>query len=260
MERKYNISNTLLTCQGNSNSLITNNYGGYFAILPNSKYSGWYLLDAKQWKMKKIIDSINPIELGNQISTSNQFFSIRRQYEKGEDSIFTYNNTLFYNAQKTKGKIKLTLDNREIYEGSELGRTYAFKQEENYFVIEFRNAQNEQSFIAIKGIENVNILNSWREQQYQDDKKRHSNFIYWVYDSIDFTAKSNVVFSFGETLAIAKTRADIAFFHFNEILNFKHTSFLNSTPEFNKITYSKLKTAGTCAFSSLNSILHLSQV
>lgn len=255
MKRRYIFPKHQIDLEGNENALITNHYGGYFSILPNSNYGGWYLLQTKDWKFNKIIESITPLESGKQISNIQQFFSLRRVFDTGEDSIFPYNNTLFYNAQNITGKILLTLDNREAYEQSQLGRSYKITQDENYVLIEFTNEpKNQKSYLAIKGISKVEEKNQWKEKNYYEDQKRNAHSNYWVYDSITFEAKSNVVFSYGETPTTAKTRADIAFFHFDEILNYKHQTALNQLAQFKKIRDKNIKSAAICATWSLNNL------
>ncbi|MGE0793033.1 MAG: amylo-alpha-1,6-glucosidase [Candidatus Woesearchaeota archaeon] len=256
MKRKYKILNKDYECEGNENCLVTNNHGSYFSINPNSNFNGWYIFNSKNWILRKVIDSISPIQAGKITEITNLFYGIRRKFEnKEEDILLIYNYSLLYNCQKLKSKIKLTLDNRNIHEPSKIGRNFEIKKEENYLVIKFTE-ENKENYIAIKGIQDINIINNWREINYSDDKKRNSQSNFWIYDALEFSANSYVVFSYGETENIAKTRADIAFFHFDEILNFKHTSQIQQTPQFNNIIDENLNITTICAFNSLNSLIN----
>lgn len=254
MKRIIKLGEGELNSNGDENSIITNNYGGYFSHIPKSSYNGWCILDTKSWKLNKLIESIQPLNVGEQKESQLLLFGTRRVFDKAEDIIFTYNNSLFYNAQKINEEILLTLDNREVYSGSELGRQYKIEQDPNHIIISFKNSKGEESFISIKGIDSFEELNSWREVNYSDDKKRGTNGTFWVFDALKFKAKSYVVFSYGETKSKANTRADIAFFHFEEILNFKHSSVVESIPSFDHITDEKIKRTAKTAVWSLQSL------
>jgi hypothetical protein len=254
MNRVYKLKGKGLIVKGSEDFLITNGFGGYFSYNPNSNYTGWYLLDAKNWKMQKIIESINPLNVGNQIEVHNNFSSIKRVYEKGEDEIIVHNNTLLYQAQKLNDKIKLTLDGREIYENSELGRNYNISIEENYTIISFDKNGLDKHYIVLKGIKDVKILNNWYEKNYSEDEKRNSQSKFWVCDAIEFSAKSYVVMAFSHDLKKAKTRADISFLNFDEIINSKNIELFEMMPNFDNIKDRKLFFASNSAFWSMNNL------
>ena len=64
MKRIIKLGEGELNSNGDENSLITNNYGGYFSHIPKSSYNGWCILDTKSWRLNKLIESIQPLNVG----------------------------------------------------------------------------------------------------------------------------------------------------------------------------------------------------
>ena len=258
MERIYKLPYHTLKTKGDAKSLVTNGYGSYFSHNSNSSYGGWFLLNASKWTFTKILESINPIN-ENIKSLVTQFYGTRRIFESGsEDMIVPYNNSILYTSIGMQTNTTLTLDSRQAYDASTLGRNYEISLEKNHVIVKF-TGNNKEYFLAIKGIDTPSIIDNWREVNYSDNEKRKTPSKYWVYDALSFSPTNHMVISFGKTLQSAKTRADIAFYHFDSILEERHLASLERLPEFENISDISTRCAATCSTDSLLSLLSVIQ-
>jgi glycogen debranching enzyme len=241
-------------------SLITNGFGSYFAHAPSMSYQGWYQLRTKNWRMQKIIESITPLDDGKQTALYQQFYGLRRTFASGgQDVIVPYQKTVLYHSLRLHGRILLTLDHRESYEGSLLGRNYSMKQKDGVLIIHFKKEGGEgqdasEEFLVVKGAKDIELVSSWKEKKYSFDEKRKTPDAYWVYDACTFFSSGNVVFAFGETENEALTLADISYHHFDDILSNMHERALQQLPLPQHIVHPELHAAASCAAWSLQSL------
>ncbi len=260
MKRIYMLPHHQLVCNGSCQGLLTNGFGSYYAIAPKLSYQGWYQLNPSNWRMQKIIESITPLDEGDCVSLHHQFYGLRRTYKSGaQDTTLHYQKVLLYSTLKLKGRILLTLDGRESYDGSELGREYSVDIKEDFALVTFTQKDSKgkiifQHYLGIKGVRNVEWLNNWKEKHYESDAKRKSRSNYWVCDALTFMPRHHVVFSYGRTPAEARTLADIAYFHFDDIMSNLHEQALRTLPNFENIPDKYLQAAGSCATWSLQSL------
>lgn len=261
MKQVYKLPERDVITKGPGNALLTNGFGSYYCIHPEFSYQGWYQLNAKSWRMQKIIESITPLDEGSQIALYQQFYGVRRLFSSGaQDVIMPYQKVLLYNTHKLNGRVMLNLDHRETYEQSRLGRIYDITINKDFVLIHFKqeNEKNEleyEHFLGIKGVRNVNIFNNWKEKNYEVDKKRNAHSNYWVYEALTFIPNHYVVFSSAQTAAEARTLADIAHFHFDEILANLHDQSLQKMPSFKELPDTKLIAAAQASSWSLLSLL-----
>ena len=108
MKHVYKLPERDVITKGTGNTLLTNGFGSYFCIHPKFSYQGWYQLNAKNWRMQKIIESITPLDEGEQTTLYQHFYGLRRLFSSGaQDTIIPYQkvslgefdmNRLFYNV------------------------------------------------------------------------------------------------------------------------------------------------------------------
>ena len=261
MKNVYKLPERDVITKGTGNTLLTNGFGSYYSIHPNFSYQGWYQLNAKSWRMQKIIESITPLDEGSQTTLYQHFYGLRRLFSSGaQDTIIPYQKVLLYNTHELDGRVMLTLDHRETYEQSRLGRVYDIKIDQDFVLIHFKQEKENgeleyEHFLGIKGVRNVNIFNNWKEKHYEVDKKRNAHSNYWVYEALTFIPHHHAVFSSAETAAEARTLADIAYFHFDDIFANLHDQSLQKIPDFKELPDIHLIAAAQASSWSLLSLL-----
>ena len=259
MRRVYKLPEKEYVCSGPASGLLTNGFGSYFALHDSFSYRGWYVLQTKQWRMQKIIESITPLDEGECTSFYNQLYGLRRQFASGAEDVFIpYQKILFYNTINFHGQVRISFDHRESYEPSRLGRLYTIEQQENFVLISFKqqgeDGKEYEHYVGIKGIENIKLLNSWREEHYKVDEERNAISHYWVYDAFTCTPSHHVVFASAQSKAEARTLADIAYYHFENIVDNVHEQTLTRIAPFPAIQNEELHTATQLASWSLQSL------
>jgi len=255
VKRVYKLPSNDFKAKGSSSALITNGFGSYFAIDETLSYQGWYILYPKLWRMQKIIESITPVGLSSSEFQTN-FCSIRRKYSDTiSDTIYSYQKSLLYSTLgMEKTFVRLTLDHRESYETSRLGRKYEIKVNGDTVIIKFFQEGEYSSNLVIKGVKKVKLIDSWSEKTYSFDEHRGANPNYWVFDAIEFIPSHHVVFSVSENLFEARTVVDITYFHFDDIIsNLQTQSSANILV--NHQTRGVINAAISCSANSLTSLL-----
>lgn len=261
MNNIYKLPERDVMTKGTGSTLLTNGFGSYYMNHSDFSYQGWYQLNAKAWRMQKIIESITPIDEGKQTSLYNHFYGLRRSFTSGaQDTIIPYQKVLLYNTHELNGRILLTLDHRETYEQSRLGRNYEITVDQDFVLIKFTQYKETgeleyEHYVGVKGVRNVTTLNHWKEKQYEIDKSREAHSTYWINETLTFIPFRHVVFSSAETAAEARTLADIAYFHFDDILSNLHDQSTQKTPRFSEVADKQLECAAQCASWSLLSLL-----
>lgn len=240
---------------GSLSAILTNGFGGYFSIDESLSYQGWYVLSPKQWRMQKVIESITPLGLNCEELQTN-LSNIRRKFSPTiSDSFFAYQKTLLYSSVgMTDTYVRLTLDHRQSYDLSRMGRNYDIQVNDDLVTIKFTQDGEYTSYLSIKGVRNVRLVNSWKEKSYSFDESRGSQSSYWVFDAIDFIPSPHVVFSTSTSLNEAKTVADISYFHFDDIISNVQTQS-NENLLINHHTDGELSAAITCSANSVRSLL-----
>lgn len=260
MKRVYKLPHKDLICNGSCQGLLTNGFGSYYAFAPEMSYQGWYQLEPKQWRMQKIIESITPIDEGECTKLYHQFYGLRKIYTSGaQDTILHYQKALLYSTFNLKGRIKVTLDGRESYDGSDIGRDYEITVNDDFVLIKFVHKDESgkiknQHYICIKGVRNVEQIKEWKEKHYNFDKERNAKANYWVYEALTFIPRHHVTFSYAKTEHEARTIADIAYFHFDDIMGSLHEQSIRILPQFVNIPDNYLQAAGMSAGWSLQSL------
>lgn len=241
--------------KGPLSALITNGFGSYFAIDESLSYQGWYVLSPKDWRMQKIIESITPVSL-ECVELQTNLNNIRRKFSNTKsDNFFSYQKTLLYSTTgMNEDYVRLTLDNRDSYDSSKLGRKYDLAVNGDIATITFTQEGDFTSYLVIKGVKKVKLIDSWREKEYSFDKNRNAQSTYWVYDAIEFIPSSHCVFSVSQNLIEARTIADITYFHFDDIISNIQTKS-NSNILINNKTKGKLSAAISCSANSLLSLI-----
>ncbi|MGM5481315.1 MAG: amylo-alpha-1,6-glucosidase [Nanobdellota archaeon] len=262
VRRIYKHDGSELVTQGPPAGLLTDGYGGFLALHPSMSYKGWYQFSKEQWRMQKILESLEPLDEGECTSFYNQFYSLKRIFSSGaQDSFHLYGRSIIYETFNMNGRVKLTLDHREAYENSRLGRIYDLAVEGNTVTIVFKQytddgSQEYDHHMVIRGVRDVEILGSWREVKYDVDESRKAKSTYWVYDAITFLPSRHVILSASETDYEARTVADVAYHHSDEIISTVHMRVLEHLPEFQSLQDSNTRIA---ALSSAHSLLSLDQ-
>lgn len=259
MRRVYKLPHKDFVCSGPPQGLLTNGFGSYVALDDSLSYQGWYVLQPKRWRMQKIIESITPLDEGECVSFYNQLFAMRREFASGaQDTFSIYQKILFYTTLNMKGRLRITFDHRESYEQSRLGRIYDVAVENDFVLVSFiqREGQGEEyrHYVGIKGIRDVELLSQWREKTYTTDKRRNAASSYWVFDAFTCKPGHHVVFASAQTKAEARTLADIAYYHFDDIISSLHERKLFSVPTFPTIFDQQLRAATQLASDSLQSL------
>ncbi len=260
LRRIYKLPSRDFITSGTNESLVTNGFGGYFADAPSSSYQGWYQLHTKTWRMQKIIESLLLLDEGEQTALYQQFYGLRRTFASGaQDTIIPYQKTLLYESLQVHGRLLVTFDHRESYEGSLLGRNYDCTIHDDTIIVHFTkttntNVQEYEEFIVIKGVTKAELTGSWKEKKYTADHKRKARDSYWVYEACTFIPKTHVVFATGETLSQARTIADIAYHQFDDILSNVHEKVFLQLPHPHHLVHPELFAAGVSAAWSLQSL------
>ncbi|MCA9478257.1 MAG: hypothetical protein KC535_03870 [Nanoarchaeota archaeon] len=206
--------------------------------------------------MQKTLESLTPLEEGSVKEFYHQLYGLRRIYESGaQDTVVMHQKTLLYSSQ-AMGPVKLTLDHRESYEVSRLGRVYDIEIQGDFVLITFKQQDEKgeteyEQYMGIRGVKNVQVLNEWKEKQYSYDKERKSQSDYWVYEALVFTPKHKVVISSSTNKAEARTLCDISYFHFDDILTTVHLKTREQLPNYHSIYNSKQHSAASLASWSL---------
>ena len=214
--------------------------------------------------MNKIIDAIRPLGSGEISEFYHQLYGLRRVYTNGgQDTTMLYQKTLLYSPRGLSGKILLTLDHRESYEKDPLGREYIVEVQGNFTLITLRVKKDDkivrEEYIGIRGAKNIDVLNNWREEYYAYNEKRGTPAKYWVCDALQFEARGKVVFSASNTIAEARTLADIAYHHFDDIIANIHVDTKISLPHFTSIYESTQHAAAVMSALSLQQLHNMFQ-
>ncbi len=261
MKNIYKFPEKDLILNGKGYSLLTNGFGSFFSVNKDLSYQGWCQLETNDWSLRKSIESISPLDEGPEIKQFNQFYSSRREFSTGaQDTIIPYQKVLLYSTHKLNGRVLLSLDHREVYELSRLNRIYDIKVEQNFVLVHFKQLKEDgsieyENFIGIKGIRSVELLKNWKEKHYSFDEERKMNSIYWIFEALTFIPTHHVVFSSGKSEHEARTLADIAYFHFDDIVSNLHEKSLSNFIPFKEVPSFYLKSAARCASWSLNSLV-----
>ena len=255
MQRRFIFSEEKIICPGTPKGVLTNGFGSYFCLDNDMSYQGWYLHETDSWRMQKIIESIIPLEEGEITDFTILPYALRRQHEKGaQETFMVYSDILLYSTTKLETPVRLTLDHRESYETSRVGRHYEIYEEHNALIIKFTQEHEYEHYLVIKGIKGYHKLQLWREKQYETDASRGTQSSYWVFDAIDFVPEHNVVFAAAKTYHEAITLASIGYVHFDEI---QTTLALQSTRQLFSYPQIKEKRIGTALTLSAKSLLDL---
>ncbi len=246
LRRIYKLPLKDFIASGSQESIVTNGFGSYFADAPTTSYQGWYQLRPKNWRMQKIIESLTPLDEGEQTAVYQQFYGIRRTYKsQAQDTIIPYRIALLYDTLHMTGRVLATVDHRESYEGSSMGRTYSVSVEENTVVVHFKKEDDYDEFVVIKGVSSVEVIDKWKEKHYSADEKRGGQSTYWAYGACTFIPNGKVVFATGDTENEARTLADISYHHFDEIISNTHEHVFRQLPDPDHVVHPQLFAAGT---------------
>ncbi|MCF7799241.1 hypothetical protein K9M74_05045, partial [Candidatus Woesearchaeota archaeon] len=255
LRRIYKLPLRDFITSGNQESLVTNGFGSYFADAPLTSYQGWYQLRTKNWRVQKILESLTVLDEGEQTALYQQFYGLRRLFKSGaQDVIIPYRKALLYQTIQLSGRVLATFDHRESYEGSSMGRHYKISEDNQSVIIRFTKENEYEEFVVIKGVSEVEIKNAWKEKYYEVDAKRSGQGTGWVFDACTFIPDNKVVFATGATENEARTLADIAYHHFEEIVSNTHEHVFNQLPNPEHVVHPQLFAAGTCAAWSLQSL------
>lgn len=260
--RIYSHNGEQYTTDGKPSGLLTDKYGGYLLLDSGLSYRGWHQFSKESWKMQKIIESIEPLAEGECDSFYNLYHGLKRVFSTGaSDTFYLYGRTLLYEAFGMQGRVRLTLDHRDAYENSRLGRIYDIKVDGETITITFRqyddnDSQEYEHHMIIRGARDAKVEGRWRKREYETDKRRKDQSVYWVYDALTFLPKRHVIFSAAWTDYEARTVADVAYHHSEEIISSLHLRTLRELPDMSPLKNDRLKTVCRSAASS---ILSLSQ-
>ena len=261
MKRIYKFPDKDFIAEGDESFLLTNGFGSFYANSKSLSYQGWCQLDPKRWILRKTIESIRPLDEGQQVFSYNQFFGFRREFSSGaQDTLIPYQKVLLYNTHHLNGRVLLSLDHRDVYSLSRLNRFYDITINKDFILIHFKQLKDDgslefENFIGIKGVRSVELLKNWKEKVYDYDKKRNANPNYWVYEALTFIPTHHVVFSSADSAHEARTLADIAYFHFDDIISNLHEKTLSKIPTFKDVPDNYLRSAIRCASWSLDSLI-----
>lgn len=259
MRRVYKFPQKDYSCRGEPRGLLANGFGSYFCFDESLSYQGWYLFSGKDWRMQKILESIVPMHEGDVTTLFNQFYGYRREFESGaQDTVIPYQKSLLYATTQLKGRVKFVFDGRESYEGSRMGREYRIEQDGDYafvFFTQHGDAGVEYEYVvALKGVKNMDVINKWFEKNYSFDEHRDSRSLYWVYEGFSCEVNSHMVISVGSSKSEARTLADIAYFHFEDIVATLHERANERAMLSEHIHDVTLQAADACAVWSLFSV------
>ncbi len=126
--------------------------------------------------------------------------------KKGVIKFRFFKNVLFMDCDY-KGELLFTLDVRDIYDFDEKGRIYNITKDRNT-CIEYRKFSDNQlenvsfsKFLLIRTKSDVEKVEKWREEFYEEDEARNSNpSKLFVYDAIKIrcNGKDNIKIAFGD--------------------------------------------------------------
>ena len=212
----------------NPSFMLSNKIGGFLSLASTkniSQYQGCYFLKQTNkinWTLFKVIEDIKlnkkPIYL------INNFFNVERWYENKNNKdnttkelFFLHENAFLYKLENHNGDVEVTLDCREIYDFDDKGRIYKIYRKKNYLIVEYtkfsdNKLKNEKYkvYLVIKGCEGYKSINKWEQKEYEYDKKRRAKSKCYVYKAINIQVKekTNLIFSYGDNLELAKEKAD----------------------------------------------------
>lgn len=238
--------------------MIANGYGSYYCVDEDISYQGWYQHQTNPWRMQKIIESITPLQEGDIKEFYHQLYGLRRVFESGaQDTVILHQKTLLYTTLSIK-EVLLTLDHRESYELSRLGRAYDIDIQEDFVLISFTQKNDggieQQHFVGIKGVRSATLVNEWKEKEYETDKRRNAQSTYWVFEAIKFVPGHKIVFSSASSKAEARTLCDIAYHHYEDIVTNVHLQSKEQLPHFNHVRQSRMHSAVSMASWSLRQL------
>ncbi|MFP4195309.1 MAG: amylo-alpha-1,6-glucosidase [Candidatus Woesearchaeota archaeon] len=260
VRRIYKHDGQELVSQGEPAGLMTDGYGGFLALHPSLSYRGWYQFSKEQWRMQKILESLEPLDEGGCTSFYYTFYGLRRVFETGaKDSFRLYGRSLLYETSDMNGRVRLTLDHRDAYEGSRLGRIYDVLPGDDSVTIVFRQyavdgSQEYEHHMILRGVRDVEVLGNWREVDYATDRDRNAKSTYWVYDALTFLPSRHVIIGAAYTDYEARTVTDVAFHHREEIISTVHMRALEHLPDTRSLGDERTSMAMLCASNSLLSL------
>ncbi len=218
MKTTYSFFDLTLDEESTGASVLTNGFGDFFVLDPTCSYEGWFHLETNPWKLRKSIARIKPEGL-EQSSFHVQPHSLQRTYTDGSsDSFILYQDTLLYYTKNISQPILLTLDSREAYDNSPLGREYAIYEKEGCWFIYFKQGDIEE-FLCLKGVEDVRLREQWREEHYSFDASRGVADTFWVFDAFTFHSTGHTVIGRGTTESQARTKTDISSHHYHDVIS-----------------------------------------
>lgn len=265
VKRVYKFVDYDYSVQGSQRAIITNNEGGYFALDETSSYGGWYLFKPQTWKLHKIIESIQPESCGNCVTMYHQGYALRRHFEQGGRDVFVpYKNALFYETRELLGRVHITLDPRETFEDSQLGRFYEIAyHEDDVLILHFKKQSTTAStlaqesfdyYLACKGVKNVEFIQEWKEKKYSANASRGSQDTYWVYDAFTCTIYKHCVFTQASSLEEAKEDVRLLYFDYADICGDLHEHVYTAMPLWNELPSRRVQSAARLATHSLHQL------
>jgi hypothetical protein len=228
------------TCDSNLSLFMLNRRGHFFSlpIKPTdtlTNFNGWFNIVEfnNSYSMYKSIDNIYLSKNVTQII--NNFTNIQRISFDTTETFTLVKNGLIYDVDSYSEYIYLDLDFREIFDTDDKGRIYTIYKQDNYIIIEYvkysdhsLNEISKKAYIAIKGVNNYELINTWSLKKYSYDSLRKNTDTFYVYNAIKIPCSKNIklyfAFSFDKDTAIQKV--DDIFFN-RETIDTSHNHYID---------------------------------
>lgn len=203
--------------EGEAGCLLTNKKGDYFLVGPNnnfSAYQGLFVFDPHKWEYFKVIDSIYLETPGDNLT--NNFFEVKREGKSGKEAFCLTDEGLIIELSEIKGTLTIELDFRNIHEYDERGRIYNISQDEEFIIVEYCKYNDdtlqgtpEKHYLAILGGIDFEPVNTWKQKNYEFDKKRGTKSDLFVYEALRIKpgAYSKLSIGFSNNKTVAKVSA-----------------------------------------------------
>lgn len=196
---------------------LSDKSGEYFALGDSytTQYHGLFHFLPEEWEIYKTIEDIRPVGLNESPVIVMQDGFFERNTEHVTERFWFSEKNLVYEIHGER-EVSLTLDFRRINDFDDRGRIYSITKEKDILIIEYKkysdnslDVLSETKYLAIKGVANYSIVNSWKKKSYEYDRYRGIKSEFYVYDALTFIPdEMRVVFGFGSTKKEAVKNAE----------------------------------------------------
>jgi glycogen debranching enzyme len=276
--KKEKISKSIFNSVERNLMLFMLNARGHYLSLPANpsdrltNFCGWFNLFEKgeksktgeEYSMYKSIDNIYIEKTVTEIV--NNYTSIDRISCDSSERFTLTKNGLIYEVDSYNGDIHLDLDFREIFDTDDTGRIYHIFRRDDLVIVEYKKFSDNsltniirKMYLAIKGITNYAIVDSWSQRFYNYDAARKNTANFYVYNAMKIPCRNNMklYFAFSDDLDSAVQKVDDIFLNkekIDEIYEHYVQNVLSAKNDIHKIAGKDAAFAYTGCVHAINSL------